>query len=536
MANRCFRGRLQAASEFGVNTVIKIEEMMKRIIVLCLIVLASFTVTPALAETVVLTDANPDFTITTGTTATVYGTSGANHITIESGANVKLINFPGSNTITIKSDSSKFTVSRSGATVTFKGSDGTAIKMSATGSAQMIVFNDIEFKLIIRDGNVFLGSDIVTKDNMPISSNNIKKTLFIHFYFFEDGEDSVPYSIEKTKTMVEQGDYSILSIFSEISYDKIQIQPTYMGLFSINKPKVDFQNEDPSGGTLVEYALELTEANCQLEKFDIVIMMLPHLDYGYPGCQAYQGVVTKIINGKEYSGQYAWLSGNDYGCYNKALMSHEMGHTFGMGHASRIMCSLLHSDSEIVIDNLTLMSLDCEPDETPTYFVTGDGYGIMGGYRGHPTAYQKIEAGWIKDSQVEIINNTSTIEIDSYEDKTNGIKTIQIPLIENNNGEYISYWIEYRTMPIVDYDDNGNIIRETNQIQIRLNIPKLIDNFGQTQENITLSFGDTSQSKMILRNIGDSFNDPYKGVKIIWEKVNSYNTHKTATIHIEVNE
>lgn len=88
---------------------------MKRVIIaLCLIVLASFTVTSAWAENIVLTDANPDITIRTGMTAAVYGTAGANHVTIESGANAKLINFPGSNTITIEADSSLFMVFRSG--------------------------------------------------------------------------------------------------------------------------------------------------------------------------------------------------------------------------------------------------------------------------------------------------------------------------------------------------------------------------------------------------------------------------------------
>ncbi len=46
---------------------------MKKIIALCLILLAGFTVTLTFAANIVLTNANPDTTITTGSTATVYG-------------------------------------------------------------------------------------------------------------------------------------------------------------------------------------------------------------------------------------------------------------------------------------------------------------------------------------------------------------------------------------------------------------------------------------------------------------------------------
>jgi alpha-tubulin suppressor-like RCC1 family protein len=105
-----------------------------------------------------LTQNSPNITIVTGDTAKIYGGTEINHVTLRSGAIATLINFPGNNIITIQADSSLFTVFRSGSCVTFEGTDGTFLKMPATTTAQIIVFNDKSESLIIDSGRVLLGN------------------------------------------------------------------------------------------------------------------------------------------------------------------------------------------------------------------------------------------------------------------------------------------------------------------------------------------------------------------------------------------
>lgn len=109
------------------------------------------------SSSLVLTNSSP-VTVPSGSFFQIYGCAGVNNVTIEAGADAKLVNMPGNNIITIQSDSNLFTVSRSGATVTFEGTDGTMLKMPATKTAQIIVFNDKNLTLKIYEGSVMLGT------------------------------------------------------------------------------------------------------------------------------------------------------------------------------------------------------------------------------------------------------------------------------------------------------------------------------------------------------------------------------------------
>ncbi|MBF0203932.1 MAG: serine protease [Desulfamplus sp.] len=125
---------------------------------------------------VVLTDSTPT-TIYSGSDIIVYGCQGINNLTVQSGAHAKLINFPGNNNITIQADSSLFSVSRSGATVTFQDNvNGTKVVMPATNTTQLIIFDDLTRNLVIKEGKVFLGNQIITCN--LVSCNGLVKSRF----------------------------------------------------------------------------------------------------------------------------------------------------------------------------------------------------------------------------------------------------------------------------------------------------------------------------------------------------------------------
>ncbi len=143
------------------------------------------------AASIVLTDTS-NYTISANSdTVQIFGTIGANHITLQSGARAKLLNFPGNNVITIQSDSNLFTVSRSGAYVTFEGTDGTVLKMPATMSAQMIIFNDMSLDIVIDSNQVILGGQNVDDFSFDTTiSFKISDTGQILSFTNTFGEDS----------------------------------------------------------------------------------------------------------------------------------------------------------------------------------------------------------------------------------------------------------------------------------------------------------------------------------------------------------
>jgi hypothetical protein len=514
-------------------------------------------------------DNSPPTTVTTYTvtaTSSSGGTISPSSQTIQSGNTATLTVSPDSgfsidtvegcngtlaeNTYTIDNVTSDCSVDASFTAITYtvtatSGSGGTISPSSQTiqsgKTATLTVSPDSGFSIDTVEGcNGTLAENTYTIDNVTsdcsvdanFKSQDVINTLFVHFYFPEEGEDSVPYSISKTQSLVEGDDNSLISFFQSASYGQSLIVPSYMGLLDLGRSKSEFQSEDPLGQTLVSHALNVLEVNRELETYDMVVMMLPKLDFGYPGCQANKGVVSRSINGKEYNMRFAWLSGNDFSCYEKALMFHEVGHTYGTGHSSSIDCESLEHGTVVDLSD----PMYCGSGVESTYYVTGDKFGIMGAYRGQPNIFWKIRAGWLQDSQIEMIDSSQDIVIDAFEIKSNGLKGIEIPLPEQQSTEVINYWAEYRVKPIVD-NDSGNILRSTNQVQLRLNIPTMKDQFDQTQTDITLDFKEQLQnSDMILDEVGNFFHDPYRGVKVIWQGIESVGDLSKAIVKVEISE
>lgn len=93
----------------------------------------------------------------------VFGTSGDDIVTIEAGARVEFQNFAGSNEVNLREPSTSFTVHRSGAMVYLKSTAGTDIKIPASMSRQKINFTDGSSDLMISNGRILLGDQVVTE-------------------------------------------------------------------------------------------------------------------------------------------------------------------------------------------------------------------------------------------------------------------------------------------------------------------------------------------------------------------------------------
>lgn len=138
-------------------------------------------------EFVILNNSDAEILLS-GTLTHVYGSQGNNNIVLESGASARLMNFPGSNTITIESASELFTVSRSGSAVTFEGSDGTVLIVPATLTPQSIIFSDVKLDLVIVDGVVTLGTQVIEKDGVKIE-NAVQPQLVKSSAAYDDSPD-----------------------------------------------------------------------------------------------------------------------------------------------------------------------------------------------------------------------------------------------------------------------------------------------------------------------------------------------------------
>ncbi len=362
--------------------------------------------------------------------------------------------------------------------------------------------------------------------------------LFGHFTFSD--EPNSPFNLTQTQEFVETGDpISMVRYFRQISYGASTLLPTYSPVQPLPQTRAYYQQNDPSGRTqLIPDALDLLDGQLGNSNYDIVVLMVPSYDSGLGGlgCTAFAGPVSNFHG---YSGKFAWLAGpnaNSNGCYNFPLMRHELSHTYGFLHSGSIRCGTWLEDTPIsLVDPIYLDQGNCGglfPE--PTWFVTSDLYDALGSHRGQVNAYWKVRAGWITPAQVVDVTVSQSVAIDELEKASNGTKAVRIPLGTDQDEQEMAYWVEYRTQPIM-LDDN-TLIRLSEQLQIRVNIPKALDNFDQFQIGNTVYFDDVGIGKgqMQLALPGDTFSDPYRGISVRRTQNDDTDTIRKATAEIEI--
>jgi hypothetical protein len=128
---------------------------------------------------------------------------------------------------------------------------------------------------------------------------------------------------------------------------------------------------------------------------------------------------------------WAGLGGGSNAWINQAasvlVIGHELGHTFGLGHASSLRCAV-----GTVTDPI---------DGTCTRSEYGDGFAIMGNSRaGHLSAPHKVELGYVQPAQYRThAGGTATYALSPYETPGGTTYALKIPASPRR-----TYWIEFR--------------------------------------------------------------------------------------------
>jgi hypothetical protein len=135
-------------------------DQFKRFYRIMAVIVSLCWISAAAAENITVLSSDTPFHVTSGS-AKIFGSEHNNHVIIDPGTHTEIINFPGNNYIRINADSGSFTASRSGTIVTFEGTDGTVLILPASGSTQMIEFDDTTQDLVISNDRILLGGQPV---------------------------------------------------------------------------------------------------------------------------------------------------------------------------------------------------------------------------------------------------------------------------------------------------------------------------------------------------------------------------------------
>ena len=137
-----------------------------------------------------------------------------------------------------------------------------------------------------------------------------------------------------------------------------------------------------------------------------------------------------------------------YTCGGPNAYAHEMGHGFGLNHASTALCK-----GERYRRGLE----GCDIDEY------GDHFNTMGNGLGHFSAYQKATMGWTAACNNVRVRSDAEFDLEPMQVATDNPQGLQIDTGDTRAGGPLYYYVEYRNPDLAKFnatDDNSTHPRE----------------------------------------------------------------------------
>jgi hypothetical protein len=281
----------------------------------------------------------------------------------------------------------------------------------------------------------------------PLLAASPKRVAVVLFNFLNN--TTQPIDATRAKEIVFSGASSSNAYYKEVSFGvrslvgSLDATGDVFGWYTID------QNSDGC-----DYSAWGTAARAKAQAAGVNLTNYDHIVHYFPKtstCQ-FSGV-------GQLPGKYNWINAS-----SSQTIAHELGHNFGVHHASSYRCS--SNNVGVPIGGT------CTANEY------GDPFDVMGsGYR-HVSAYHKEKLGFLESANVQTVTAAGTFDLAPLEQKATGLQVLRFPIAGTSDVYYVEYrqpfgFDSFRT---TDPVANGVLIR-------RITIPsrgvlqtKLIDN------------------------------------------------------------
>jgi M6 family metalloprotease-like protein len=220
----------------------------------------------------------------------------------------------------------------------------------------------------------------------------------------------------------------VADYFQEVSYGRVSISGNVFGPYQLSSP-------NPCSMPYADHQAAATAADRDVDfrEYDIAILVAPYNNC-IPGGDAIIGGGAQIlttgegkvsmklarINSNADATDFFLPNSNIRSNYMANVISHELGHVFGMYHADSADCG-----------NQALTAQFTSKDSGCTLNDYGDPYDIMGS-NGHFNAPHKEFLEWFAPSNIETVEGLAIGEnrlyhLEPLETATNGLKVLKIP-------------------------------------------------------------------------------------------------------------
>ena len=159
-----------------------------------------------------------------------------------------------------------------------------------------------------------------------------------------------------------------------------------------------------AGNNPCDYSAWGTAARAAAQSAGVDLSGYDHIVHYFPRATAcsFSGV-------GQVPGKYTWINGS-----SASTISHELGHNFGLHHASSLNCT----------DNGARVTLG----GTCTLSEYGDPFDVMGSGFRHFSAYQKGRLGWFEAANMVTVTTDGTFTVVPIEQKATGIQSLRVPI------------------------------------------------------------------------------------------------------------
>jgi hypothetical protein len=327
---------------------------------------------------------------------------------------------------------------------------------------------------------------IDAKSEMILKSATTNSVLVIMANF--NNTIAPSYTTTQAQQVMATNTYSVANYYSDVSYGQQLLNVTVTPWVTMNMAK-------PSNcpwstiGSAADAAALAASSSYNVSNYNFVVYLFPSLACGWSGL-AYVGFPHK-----------AWINGT--GAFATQVISHEMGHNFGLLHAGSLNCGAASIGGS------------CSVAEY------GDPFDTMGNSHAmHFNARQKALLNWIPASSIKThTSGSANYTLNPLEQAGGSTYAIRIPTASSQR----TYWLEFRQPLGFDSPSNpaANFSWPNNGAQIRVASPFEWTAGSDDTEIVDMTpgsgggFGDAA-----LIN-GQAFTDSTYGVNVIVTSVSA---------------
>jgi hypothetical protein len=241
-----------------------------------------------------------------------------------------------------------------------------------------------------------------------------------------------------TKASVEGYLSTVRAYYQELSYGIWNIEFQAFGPFEVARPT---DCELDRIGNLARNAA--SNAGVSLTAFDHVAVTLPSNGDSGLDCAcgvAWMGRAPALRDPGVQRTSY-------YTCVESNAFAHELGHAFGLHHASTGHCN--------GVAYRRGMHETCSVEEY------GNRFNTMGNGLGHMNAFQKSAMKWLDRCNNVRVTRNAVYDLAPIQVASNGIQSLQIPTGDTHDGNPLFYYVEYRNPASGTFNAmDGNTQRE----------------------------------------------------------------------------